>query len=124
MKDLEDKDDIILLVNTFYSKIRNHKNLGYIFNEVARINWEEHLPRMYSFWGSLLLGEHSYSGNPMTKHLSLSKITSLTEIEFNEWLMLFSDTVDELFRGKVANDAKLRAENIARLMLYKIQSNI
>ncbi|HPW98721.1 MAG TPA: group III truncated hemoglobin [Flavobacterium sp.] len=121
-KDIEDKNDIVLLVNSFYNAVQENEILGFIFNDVAKINWDEHLPRMYAFWTSMLLNEHLFSGNPMEKHITLSKITSMTEIQFNEWLLLFTTTVDKLFKGEIANEAKFRAENIARLMLLKIQS--
>jgi hemoglobin len=121
-KDIENRDDVIFLVDTFYQSVQANKILGYIFNDVAQINWSKHLPKMYSFWANILPGEHSFSGNPMEKHISLSKITPLSEIEFSEWLLLFTKTVDELFEGKNADEAKLRAGNIARLMLHKIQT--
>ena len=120
--DITNRRDIELLVNTFYEKIRSNPVLGYIFDDVAKINWETHLPKMYSFWASILLGEHSFSGNPMQKHIALSKITEMTDKEFSEWLHLFTVTVDELFFGEKANEAKLRAGNIARLMLHNIQA--
>lgn len=121
-KDIESREDVILLVNTFYDSVKENNTLGYIFNDLAQVNWETHLPKMYSFWASLLLSEHSFSGNPMEKHIALSKITSMTSTEFSKWLLLFTKTVDELFEGKIANEAKLRAGNIARLMLHKIQT--
>jgi len=121
-KDIEDKNDIVLLVNSFYNAVQENEILGFIFNDVAKINWDEHLPRMYAFWTSMFLNEHHFSGNPMEKHITLSRITSMTEIQFNEWLLLFTTTVDKLFKGEIANEAKFRAGNIARLMLLKIQS--
>ncbi len=121
-RDIETKADIILLVDTFYDVIKSNKTLGYIFNDVAQIDWEEHLPKMYSFWASILLGEHSYSGNPMQKHIALSKKTALGEQEFSEWVKIFFETIDHLFEGEKANEAKIRAENIARLMHHKVQS--
>ena len=96
--------------------------IGYIFNDVAKVNWTEHLPVMYSFWGSLLLNEGTYAGNPMQKHIALSKLTPLTSTEFAEWLRLFTQTVDELFTGPIADEAKTRAANIARMMLAKINA--
>ncbi|CAN5915876.1 hypothetical protein BH11BAC7_BH11BAC7_24790 [soil metagenome] len=120
-KDIENREDIELLVNSFYDKIRTNEILGHIFNDVAKINWEEHLPKMYSFWASLLLGEHSFSGNPMIKHVELSKLTAMTEVEFSEWLSIFYQTLDDLFVGSCADEAKTRAANIARLMLHKIE---
>ena len=122
-KDIEKREDIVLLVNSFYDKVKNNKILGYIFTDVAKVDWEAHLPKMYSFWSSLLLGEQSYTGNPMMKHIALSKLTKLTETEFSEWLLLFNQNVDDLFEGEKASEAKIRAANIARLMLVKIEKS-
>jgi hemoglobin len=122
-RDIENREDVVLLVNSFYEKVNENKLLAPIFNDVAKINWEEHLPKMYSFWASLLLGEHSFSGNPMMKHVELSKLATMTSAEFSEWLILFHQTVDELFEGSRADEAKTRAANIARLMLHKIEES-
>lgn len=111
-----------LLVNTFYDRVKIHPVLGPIFNDMAKVDWTLHLPKMYNFWASILLGEQSYDGNPMTRHIQLSRSLPLTENEFNEWITLFTRTVDDLFEGEKAEEAKTRAANIARLMLHKIQS--
>ncbi|MBP6513307.1 MAG: group III truncated hemoglobin [Bacteroidia bacterium] len=121
-KDIESREDVELLVNTFYDGIKVHNLLGPIFNVSANVNWETHLPKMYSFWSSLLLGEHSFTGNPMATHIALSKNIPLTSLEFSEWIQLFNATVDDLFEGEKANEAKIRAANIARLMLFKIEA--
>lgn len=120
--DIANRADIELLVNTFYDKVKVNEKIGFIFNEVAKVNWDLHLPKIQAFWASMLFGENSFSGNPMTTHIELSKQTSMTETEFSEWLRLFNETVDELFVGLNADDIKFRAANIARLMLYKIQT--
>lgn len=119
-QDIKDRDDIVLLVNSFYDAVRQNKILGHIFNDVAKVNWDEHLPKMYSFWGSILLGEHSYSGNPMRTHIELAERTSMTKTEFNEWVSLFAKTVNEHFIGKIADNAKFRAAHIANTMLHNI----
>ena len=121
--DIKGRNDVELLVNTFYGHVKKDKTIGYIFDEVAKIDWNHHLPKMYSFWASILLGEKSFSGNPMQKHIELSKLTELTEKEFSAWLYLFNKTVDELFEGTTAEEAKIRAANIARLILFKIDKN-
>ena len=120
--DITNKSDIKLLVDTFYDKVKANSTIGNIFNDIAKVDWQYHLPKMYSFWASLLLDEHSFSGNPMLKHIELSKLTPMTEIQFSEWLLLFTQTTDELFEGKKADEPKTRAANIARLMLHKIQT--
>jgi len=120
-KDILNHTDIELLVNSFYVKVQESAIIGYIFNDIMKVDWETHLPRMYSFWASLLLDEYSFKGNPMQKHVELSKKTSLTTVEFTEWLQLFSETVNELFQGEKAEEAIKRSENIAKLMLLKIE---
>lgn len=124
-KDIQTSADIELLVNTFYEKVRQDKTIDYIFEDVANVDWSKHLPKMYAFWGSILLGEKSFEGNPMQKHVELGRITPMTEVEFSAWKVLFTKTVYELFEGSKADEAIVRAENIARLMLFNIQkSNI
>lgn len=123
-RDIENERDIVLLVNTFYQAVQQNETLGYIFNDVAKVNWETHLPKMYAFWSSILLGKSNYAGNPMEKHIALNQQKALTEKEFGEWLLLFNKTVDDLFDGNNANEAKLRAGNIARLMLHKVKTSI
>jgi hemoglobin len=120
--DISDTDDIETLVNRFYQKVRLNPVIGPIFSDVAKLNWEYHLPKMYAFWAGVLFGEPQYSGNPMLKHIELSKHTDMTEVEFSEWLRLFNQTTDELFEGAKSEEAKTRAANIARLMLHKIQT--
>jgi len=120
--DISTRKDVELLVNTFYDAVKQSPVIGYIFDDVVKVDWDEHLPKMYSFWASVLLDEHSYSGNPMLKHIEISRMTAMTEKEFSEWIRLFNDTVDILFEGANAQTAKVRAANIARLMLYKIET--
>jgi len=123
MEDITDRTAIELLVNSFYARVKTDKTIGYIFTEVAGVDWEEHLPKMYRFWETILLGKMSFKGNPMSKHIQLSKKTVLNKEHFDRWLALWSETIDSHFKGDRANEAKQRGENIAGLMLYKIESH-
>lgn len=122
--DIEDDADVKSLIDSFYEKVTANDALGYIFTDVAKVDWEHHLPIMYGFWSSVIFGKPSYTGNPMNAHIQLNKLIPLTEKEFSEWLRLFTETVDEHFIGPNADEAKTRARNIAGLMLFKIQSSI
>jgi hemoglobin len=121
LNDIETREDIERLINAFYEKVRKDPTIGYIFNDIAKVNWEEHLPVMYSFWSSMLLGERSYEGNVMQKHIELSNRVPFTDQEFSAWLKLFKSTIDELFSGTKSDEAKSRAESIAGMMLIKIE---
>jgi len=115
--DIKTLDDIKLLVNTFYSKVQNDPFIGPIFNEKIGHRWPEHLEKMYRFWQTILLEEHTYSGSPFPPHKHLP-----VEMEhFSRWMEIFTETVDSLFKGSLAEEAKLRAKNMAEMFNYKIQ---
>ncbi|MGG9971118.1 group III truncated hemoglobin [Ferruginibacter sp. SUN002] len=119
-KDIETITDIQLLVNAFYEKVKADKTIGYIFNDVVKVNWEKHLPVMYNFWENTLFFTGTYEGNPMELHKQLHRLTPLTAAHFKEWTLLFTSTVDELFSGTKAELAKQRALSIATIMQVKI----
>ncbi len=119
-KDIETRSDIELLVNVFYEKIKVDKQLGYIFQEIAKVNWETHLQKMYNFWENIILFTGNYDGNPMNLHQHLHHITPLNAAHFNKWNQLFICTADELFEGKKASLAKQRAVSISKIIKKKI----
>lgn len=107
--DLRGAEDVRALVDGFYAKVQNDPLISPIFNDVARTEWAHHLPVMYRFWESLLFQAGSYVGNPYLKHVVLP----VNAEHFQRWLSLFTSTVDELFAGNKAEEAKTRAHMIA-----------
>ncbi|MGB5982294.1 MAG: group III truncated hemoglobin [Nonlabens sp.] len=122
MADIQNRADIELLVNSFYDKVRDDDMIGHIFTEVAAVSWIEHLPKMYQFWETLLLDRIGYKGSPVAEHVKLSRKTSMEQKHFDRWLQLWKTTVDELFNGPIAEEAKKRADYMAMLMRYKIDA--
>lgn len=116
MQEIKNLNDIKQMVDTFYDKVNKDKELSYIFNDFAKINWVTHLPIMYSFWSKLLLGEGDYRGNPFQKHIPLP----IESHHFDRWVELFKQNIDEQFIGEIAEEAKLRAENIAYVFDNKL----
>ncbi len=119
--DIQSRQDIEILVKNFYDKVIKDESIGFIFNDIAKVNWEQHLPVMYDFWETLLLDAASYRKNAMEVHYVLNRKFPLEEKHFVRWLQLFSETVDELFSGEKATQAKKKAKSIADLMLYKMK---
>lgn len=117
--DITDRKDLEILVNAFYDKIKTDDVIGYLFNDVAKVNWEKHLPKMYDFWENILFQTGNYSGNPMLKHKELHEKSTMESAHFRHWNYLFNQTVDAFFEGEKANEIKLRAANIAQVMRYK-----
>ncbi|MGO4877244.1 group III truncated hemoglobin [Pedobacter psychrotolerans] len=122
MNDIENRTDIILLVDRFYNHVQENQEIGPIFTEIAQVNWVHHLPKMYDFWESILFGKAIYKGNPMLTHFSLNQKIPLQEAEFSIWKAIFIQTVDELFAGENAETIKQKAQSIADLMHFKINS--
>ncbi len=119
-KDIENREDIILLVNTFYDKVKPDETIGYFFNRVVDVDWEKHLPVMYNFWENIIFHTGGYSGNPMKLHMDLHQRSSMKKEHFNRWIHLFNETVDELFEGEKAEQARQRALSIATVMQINI----
>lgn len=71
MNNISTKKDVIKLVDCFYDQVKTDPTIGSIFNAVAQLDWEHHLPQMYNFWASILLGDQSYQGRPIPKHILL-----------------------------------------------------
>ncbi|MBA4153554.1 group III truncated hemoglobin [Flavobacterium sp.] len=118
-KDIHNRNDIIRLVDTFYEKIKTDQVIGFIFNEVANVNWESHLPKMYDFWENVLFFTGNFDGNPMQKHKELHNKCPLSHAHFDHWNEVFRLTVDELFVGEKAEEIKLRAKSISDVIMYK-----
>lgn len=115
-KEILNLDDIKLLVDTFYGKVRNDDFIGPIFNSRIQERWPHHLEKMYSFWQTTLLGEHTYSGRPFPPHANLP----VGHEHFERWVQLFYETIDQLFTGEKADEAKWRAAKIAQMFEAKV----
>jgi len=118
--DIQTRNDIELLIRTFYDKVIKDEAIGYIFNDVAKVNWDAHLPIMFDFWENVLFYTGNYRGNPMQLHKDLHSKEPLTGEHFMQWMKLFTETVDALFEGEKAELAKQRAMSISTMIQVKI----
>lgn len=117
LQDIQTLDDVKLLANSFYEKVRGDETLADIFNERIGNRWPEHLEKMYRFWQTVLLEEHTYFGAPFPPHANLP----VGHFHFEKWLKLFHATVDDLFTGEKAEGTKWRANRMAEMFELKIQ---
>ncbi|HLS70695.1 MAG TPA: group III truncated hemoglobin [Chitinophagaceae bacterium] len=116
-KQIETFEDITFMVDDFYGKIRKNPLLKDIFNEVIQDRWPEHLDKMYRFWQTVLLGEHTYNGAPFIPHAYLP----VEKEHFDTWVGLFNETVDTYFWGELAEKAKWQGSRMAEMFLNKIR---
>jgi len=98
------REHIKKLVIHFYQKVRNDEMLGPIFNDVAKVDWDHHIPLICQFWNSIMLKTNEYHSNAYRKHVILGEKTNLTEAHFTRWLMLFQE---EAFKHLPPEEAQL-----------------
>ena len=113
MADIETRADCERLVRAFYGRAFEDPIIGFLFTDVARLDLEAHVPRITSFWETILLGARSYGGGAFRPHAALHAKAPLREGHFARWVALWTQTVDELFAGDRAELAKAHARRVA-----------
>ncbi|RZF58004.1 group III truncated hemoglobin [Sphingobacterium corticibacterium] len=114
--DIRTLEDIKLMVDTFYGRVQEDDRIGPIFNSKLDGRWPVHLEKMYTFWQTILLDEYTYQGRPFPPHAQLP----IEAEHFERWLQLFDKTVNDLFEGAVAEEAKSRGRKMAALFQVKL----
>ncbi|MEN3943223.1 group III truncated hemoglobin [Prosthecobacter sp. SYSU 5D2] len=122
LTDLEGPPEIEKLVNSFYVKVRADETLGFIFDGIASVDWDAHLPKMYAFWEKVLFRTGSYTGNPLAIHARLLPLTEMGKPQFDRWLELFKQSVDELFCGPNAEHIKNCAADMANVIYSRLNN--
>lgn len=114
-RDIDSAEEITEMVRRFYADVVQDPLLGPMFDDVARVDWSEHLPKLAAFWSRILLSEPGYEGNPLRAHAVIHAQEPFTDAHFQRWLELFFDTVDTGWAGPRAEHAKAFAERVATM---------
>ena len=120
--DLDTRADVERLVRAFYGRALTDPIIGFIFTDVAKLDLEAHVPRITSFWATILLGERTYGGGAFAPHARLHLQVGLRRGHFVQWLNLWTRTVDELFAGERAELAKAHAQRVAAAFYGRLQT--
>lgn len=116
-RDITSPDDVARLIERFYATVRPDATIGHFFTE---LDWDHHIPHITRFWNVLLFGTGDFHGDPVTVHKRLHARLPMAQDHFMRWLELFAATVDELFAGPKAEEAKQRARAIAGMLHHKV----
>lgn len=119
-RDLDSPDQIAELVRRFYGDVAQDDLLGPMFNDVAQVDWSEHLPKLTAFWCRVLLGMPGYAGNPFRAHMLVHAQRAFTPAHFERWLSLFHETLELGWTGPCADRAGEVADNVARVHSQQI----
>lgn len=114
-RELKNKEDLHLLMSSFYDKAIEDETIGDKFNH---IDMKEHIPKIVEFWSSIIFYDGNYKGSPFDKHIPLK----LEAKDFERWLQLFEETTFDLFEGERAVEIVARANSIGKIFQFKIES--
>src|SRR6476661_10240289 len=120
MHDLENRNDILQLLTSFYQKAFADELIGHFFTEVVPLDLETHIPVIADFWEAIILGAHTYRKNVMEVHQHIHSLSSIKKEHLDRWVLLFNQNIDEHFIGNKATLMKQRATSIATLMDIKL----
>lgn len=123
MEDITTRHDIESLLRSFYDKAFKDELIGFFFTQVAKLDLETHLPIIADFWETILLHQNKYHGDTMKVHKHLHALHPFNAEHFDRWVLLFQQTVGEMFEGSTAELAKQRAASIATVMKIKLLYN-
>ena len=119
-RDLDTDTEIAEMVRRFYADVTQDDLLGPMFNEVARVDWSEHLSKLTAFWCRALLNEPGYQGNPFRAHALVHAQREFTPAHFERWLTLFHETLELGWTGPKARRARALADNVARVHSHQL----
>ncbi|SRR5258706_5622898 len=114
MNDIAARQDVELLVREFYKKVRKNETLGYLFDDIVKINWDHHVPILVDFRESILLDTGSYTRNAIGEHFKVNQKIKLEPVHFTTWLSLFDATLMNYSKAKKRTSQKKELIQLVR----------
>jgi len=116
VSDISVRADVEALLRRFYGRVMVDDVLAEPFAEVRSKGLEAHIPVMADFWETALFRAGLYRGSALHAHRRVHQRIPLNGSHFVRWLTVWNDTVDEMFRGPIAERAKIQGARIAWAM--------
>lgn len=121
MKDIETREDILLILQEFYKKLLSDEQISFFFTKITQVDQhlEHHLDILVTFWEQSLFLKGGYSNNMFQIHKDVNEKHAFSATHYSIWLHYFYETIDTYFEGKMAEQMKTNALNMATVMQIK-----
>lgn len=121
MKDIETREDIILIMREFYDKLLADYAIRFFFTRITSVNehLEAHFEILATFWEQSLFLKGGYYNNMFSIHKEVHEKAAFTKEHYTIWLNHFNSTIDAYFAGKNAEQMKTQAISMATIMQIK-----
>lgn len=119
--DLSTRTEIHDLVVEFYRAIVNDAELGYIFGEVAEVDWTLHIPKLIDYWCRVLLKQPGYDGYILAAHQHVHGIEPIPREMFDRWYLMWVDSIDGTWEGPIAEQAKAHGAKTMKMLAHRLR---
>lgn len=116
-RDIENENDIKEIIDVLYNILQQDKKYTAILLKLSEKDWKIELTEMYSFWNKLLFGKGSYSKNPFKERIPIL----IDKKCYTGFITLFNTTIDNHYKGLIADSAKARVSAISYIYQNKLQ---
>jgi hemoglobin len=120
LPDLDSRPRIHDAVVGFYREVVFDDLLGPVFDEVAEVDWQVHIPTLIDYWCRVLLGQPMAGGPLLAPHARVHRLEPFTTEMFDRWTGLWASTVDAAWSGPLADRAKSHATRVAGTLERKL----
>jgi hemoglobin len=122
MKDIETREDILLIVRKFYELLLADDRINFFFTKITSIDkhLEEHLETLATFWEQSLFLKGGYSNNMFQIHKNVHEKSPLKKEHYDIWLTHLNSSIDVNFEGKHAEQMKTQALSMATVLQIKL----
>lgn len=107
--DLTTRERVEELVRDFYREVAGDDVLGPYFDDVAEVDWAEHLPHLTDYWCRILFGSPGFEGAVTRVHRELHAVAPVTPEACDRWFELWEDAIDSRWSGTYADHARRHA---------------
>ena len=122
MRDINSREDILLIMRKFYTKLLEDNIINFFFTEVTEVeqHLEEHFETLATFWEQSLFLKGGYTNNMFQIHKKVHEKHPFLKEHYTNWLYHLNTTIDTHFKGKVAEQMKTNALSMATVMQIKL----
>ncbi|SEP97582.1 group III truncated hemoglobin [Flavobacterium urocaniciphilum] len=124
MKDIETREDILLIIRNFYDRLLKDQSINFFFTKATDVDQhlEKHFDILATFWEQALFLKGGYSNNMFQIHKDVHDKHPFTQEHFEIWLDHFYTSIDESYVGNKADQMKTMSLNMATIMRMKFNS--
>ena len=121
MNDIETREDILLIMRSFYEKLLLDESISFYFTKITNIDkhLEHHFEVLATFWEQSLFMKGGYFNNMFQIHKDVNEKHAFKKEHFDTWLNHLYSSIDENFEGKNAEQMKTQALSMATVMQIK-----